>query len=383
MKKVAVIGSGPAGLNSIFSLLEDNSDLQVTLFESENEIGKRIKVSGNGRCNFFHIPINYNVYSSKDYSYKYMNLFMDKYEECFAKLGLLYFYDNEGRVYPLTNSGKTVIEVFSAFLKRKKVRVLLNSKVTDIKENNEKVLVFYNNNVKFFDDVILAVGGLSYLYNKEEKLNFLKKLNLDLTAFSPSLTPIKLEKYHNKNLEGKRFKVRLKLSYFNKILFTEDGEILFKKEGISGIVTFNLSAVIARLHLDNFDNFLVHIDFAPYYNEEELKKIIFNPLFTIEENLLHLFVKELKDELMYYPNDLINHIKDFKFKIISLYSFKDSQVTSGGISLDSIIDFALNKYPHIYPVGEVLDIDGPCGGYNIAFALASGYQVGKKILEKY
>ncbi len=380
MKKVAVIGAGPSGLMSIFALLEENSDVEITLFESSNEIGKRIKVSGNGRCNFFHLPIEYDKYSSPSYAKKYMELFLSKYQEIFDKLGFIYYHDEEGRCYPLSESSKTIIHLFTTFLEKKKVKVLLNTPVTKLISKDNHVELTYLDKKELFDDVILSVGGFSYLYDENAKREFFINNNIKLTKLSPSLTPIKTNKYLNKNLEGKRFKVCLSLTYKNQEVFKENGEILFKKDGISGIVTFNLSSYLARKHLTNYNDYLIHIDFAPNLDKEQLNQILYNTNFSLEDNLNRLFIKELKDELILTKaKDIIELIKNYKLTIIQLYPFASSQVTSGGIPLESIKDFALKDSPHIYPCGEILDIDGVCGGYNIAFCFASGYIVGKQI----
>ena len=382
MKKVAVIGSGPSGLMCIYSLIESGIT-NITLFESDYQIGKRIRVSGNGRCNFFHNPITYEEYSSlkvKDY----MEEFLINKEEIFLNLGLVYKEDDEGRMYPMSDSSRTVVRLFDRLLKRNRIKVRLQTLVTNIKEVNDKVKVFYNDVEEEFDEVVLAIGGFSFQYDKAQKLEFMEKINAKLTTLKPSLTPIITSKYKNKDLEGKRFKVALSLYENDSLIHKENGEILFKKDGLSGIVTFNISALLARRRIDNYSSFSLKIDFAPFYSKKELSEIIYDPNFTLEENLEHLFIEELKDEiLMLDRKNIINNIKEYKLNVIGLYPLSSSQVTSGGIDLSTISSsFNLNRYKHIYPCGEILDIDGLCGGYNIAFAFASGYKIGKIIANK-
>lgn len=383
MKKIAVIGAGPSGLMSIYSLIEEQKDIEITLFEASDEIGKRIKVSGNGRCNFFHLPLEYDKYSSPLYAQKFMELFLSKYKEIFENLGFIYYHDEEGRCYPLSDSSKTIIHLFNTFLEKNNIRVLLNTPISKIEEKVNHVELAYLDKKESFDDVILAVGGFSYLYDYNAKTEFFERNNLKLTSLSPSLTPIKTNKYLNKKLEGKRFKVCLSLTYKEQEVFKESGEILFKKDGISGIVTFNLSSYLARRHLNTYKDYIIHIDFAPNLNKEQLKEILFNTNFSLEDNLSRLFIKELKDELILTKSkDVIELIKNYKLTIYQLYPFSSSQVTSGGIPLDNIKDFALIDAPRVYPCGEILDIDGVCGGYNIAFCFASGYIVAKELLKK-
>ncbi len=373
MKKVAVIGSGPSGLMSIYSLVK-NGYKDITLFESDNQIGRKIKVSGNGKCNFFHIPIDYSFYSNSFIAKEYMNDFLNDYEEIFNDLGLKYFFDNEGRVYPRSESSKTVVKLFERFLNMNNIKIKLNTYVNKVINKNNKLILNYNEIEEEYDFVVLAIGGFSYNANKEIKNKFMHDSNIKLTKITPALTPIKTTMFKNKKLEGKRFKVNLFLYENNKKIYEEYGEILIKKDGISGIVTFNISSILARKHLSSYNDYQIGIDFAPYYSYDELKYEIYNSSFTIEENLQNLFIEELKDEFMHYiKNDLISKIKNYKVKVIDLYPFESSQVTSGGIDLTFLNNMLIDN--NIYPCGEILDIDGMCGGYNIAFAFASGYNV--------
>ena len=248
-------------------------------------------------------------------------------------------------------------------------------------ENKDEIEKLLNEDI---DKAILAIGGFSYLYNIEQKLDFLNNSNVKISKITPSLTPIKTEKYLNKALEGKRFKVNLSLIYKDKLVYDEKGEILFKKDGVSGIVTFNISSYLARLHLDSYKDYRLEIDFAYDLSEDELETYLYNNNFTLEENLENLFIEELKDELIKKGvNNVIKNIKHYSLKIVSLYPFKDSQVTSGGILNKSINhNKSLINMKNVYPCGEILDIDGLCGGYNIAFAFASGYYVGKCVTKK-
>ncbi len=381
MKSIAIIGSGPAGLMAGLSLVEEGK-YKVTILEKDASIGKRIKVSGNGRCNFFNSNLNYDKYSDIRVS-QYFDLFLKVKEKAFNELGLIYYSDDENRMYPVSDSSKTIIKLFLNYFNRNNVDIRLNSEVKKIEKSGEKISLLINENYEYFDACILAIGGMSYRYDIQTKKEFMKKNKIELTKLSPSLTPIKTEKYKNKNLEGKRFKAEVKLYYKQKLIHKEKGEVLFKKDGISGIVIFNMSAYLARLHLDIYNDYYLEIDFLYDYSVETLRNILKNENFSIEENLQHLFIEEFKDELLMRSNNvetLIKLIKSFKLNVISLYPFENSQVTSGGIPLNCISeDLNLKDNNLIFPCGEILDIDGLCGGYNIAFAFASGYTIGKKV----
>lgn len=382
MKKIAFIGSGPSSLMGAFLL--SKKGFSCTIFEREAEIGKRLKISGNGRCNLFHHPLDFKYYKNQEFAKKYMEEFLLHEQEIFNELGLLTFDDEEGRTYPLSKEGKQVISLFMNALKRNGVNIIYKE-VKNIINLRDGVKIYTENEEYVFDECVFAIGGFSYRYPYEEKLSLCQKMNLSLTPLSPSLTPIKTSSYHNKNLEGRRYQVLLSLTKDHKQLFTEKGEILFKKDGISGIVTFNLSSVLARLHLADYKGYQIHIDFLPNISHDELKKIIYHPSFPLEENLERLLGKELQEEWMYWmknkKKDLFSLIKDYTLDVISLYPLKDSQVTSGGINLSSLNkDGSLIHMNHVFPCGEILDIDGASGGYNIAFAFGSAYFVCQSII---
>lgn len=382
MKKILVIGTGPASLMSIYSILEDRKDLNITLVDSSKNFASRIKVSGNGRCNFFHNPINYEKYSSPIVAKKYMELFLKKSNEIFSKLGLISYSDDEGRMYPITDSSKTIVNIFLDFLNKHNIKIELEKEVLYLSKNNDVIECHFVDKIEYFDYVILATGGFSYLYDYNKKLEFYKKSKIPLSKLTPSLTPIKIKNMHNKFLNGKRFKVELSLYENKNLIFKEKGELLFKIDGISGIVTFNLSSYLARKHLSNYDNYIIKVDFLPNYSLDEINQILNNKNFTLRENLKHLFLEELVDVLLKEKN-IPYKIKNFELKIDSLYDFKSSQVTSGGIEDKDINDdLSLKNNNLIFPCGEILDIDGVCGGYNIAFAFASGYQIGKNLLKR-
>lgn len=365
--KVIVIGSGPCGLLSAISIKKHHPEYDVLILEKDASIGSRIKISGNGRCNFINKELSVDKYSSSfvEPIIKYQKDVLNLLDET----GFSYYFDDQGRGYPTSESSLTFINVLRDLLNKYNIEVKTKYLVNKI-EVNEKILI--NDEIKC-DRLVLAIGGISYL---NEKLNYNRitsELGLDVTQLTPSLTPISVNHFPNE-LENKRVKCNAKLLYKNQVIKEEKGEVIFKKDGLSGICIFNLSSYLARKHLKDFDGYQISLDLLPDKNEFEIKKLI-----SLNASLTHIFINELANYLNTF-SDLVKTIKDLRFKIRGLYEFKNSQVTSGGVSLGQInSNLSLKADNRIFLGGELIDIDGDCGGYNIGFALCSGYLIGKEI----
>ena len=377
MKRIAVIGGGPGGLTACYKIKEEHPDYQVVLFEKDEMIGKRIKVSGNGRCNLLNININQNDYYNGEkinYILSYFNKYQNKF---FSELNLHLYHDEEGRMYPITNSSKTVINAFINALNRKGVVIKLNEKFISLNKNNDKYLLITSCDKYIFDKVIFATGGASYLYKKEDYENIIKSLpyKINYEELSGVLCPIKVKEKINKECVGKRSKAKIYLYLNNDLIYEESGEILFKKDGISGIVIFNISRYIDYKKANLYS---IKINFIDGINKNQIDNEL--SLYTKKEVISSYVVDEIADLILSYYNNVYQGLSSFILHVDSLYSLNESQVTRGGILIEELNnDLSLKKDENIYFLGEMIDVDGKCGGYNIYFALASGYFVGSKI----
>ena len=377
MKRIAVIGGGPGGLTACYKIKEEHPDYQVVLFEKDEMIGKRIKVSGNGRCNLLNININQNDYYNGEkinYILSYFNKYQNKF---FSELNLHLYHDEEGRMYPITNSSKTVINAFINALNRKGVVIKLNEKFISLNKNNDKYLLITSCDKYIFDKVIFATGGASYLYKKEDYENIIKSLpyKINYEELSGVLCPIKVKEKINKECVGKRSKAKIYLYLNNDLIYEESGEILFKKDGISGIVIFNISRYIDYKKANLYS---IKINFIDGINKNQIDNEL--SLYTKKEVISSYVVDEIADLILSYYNSVYQGLSSFILHVDSLYSLNESQVTRGGILIEELNnDLSLKKDENIYFLGEMIDVDGKCGGYNIYFALASGYFVGSKI----
>ena len=377
MKRIAVVGGGPGGLTACYKIKEEHPDYQVVLFEKDEMIGKRIKVSGNGRCNLLNININQNDYYNGE-KINYILSYFNKYQnDFFASLNLHLYHDDEGRMYPITNSSKTVVNAFINALTRKGVIIKLNEKYLSLKKDNDEYLLITSCDKYIFDKVIFATGGASYLYKKEDYENIIKSLpyKINYEELFGVLCPIKVKEKINKECIGKRSKAKIYLYLNNDLIYEESGEILFKKDGISGIVIFNISRYIDYKKANLYS---LKINFIDGINKNQIDNEL--SLYSKKEVISSYVVDEIADLILSYYNNVYQGLSSFILHVDSLYSLNESQVTRGGILIEELNnDLSLKKDENIYFLGEMIDVDGKCGGYNIYFALASGYFVGSKI----
>lgn len=369
MKKVVIIGGGVCGLFAAYFLKTKYPDYKVQIIEKDSECGKRIKVSGNGRCNFNNLNLSKKKYKNGERIEHIINDFKNVQDEIYQDLNLHYYADEEGRMYPISNSSKTV-----HYLLLDKLKELGVEFHNDFIVNIDKQCVYGNNRYPF-DYLIIACGGQSYLY-QEDNIKFLNNLKLKLNPFFSSLCPISVNEKIPSSIVGKRAKAQIKIKQNDNTVFSEEGEILFKKDGLSGIVIFNVSSYIARHFKDN--KFDIYVDFCPNIDITDL--YIEKSKFGIEKTIKSYLVEEIASYILSFKNP-IEQLKSLKYTFKSLYPLKESQVSCGGIDLNEINlnDLSLKKYPNIYVGGEILDVDGDCGGYNIAFAQACAYFIAKNL----
>lgn len=364
--KIAVIGAGPCGLMSAISLKKFHPEYDVVLFEKNNTIGQRIKISGNGRCNFNNANISEDKYNSS-----FVKPIIAHNNDVFNLLketGFMYYHDEEGRYYPLSESSTTLINVFNELLNKYKVKVITSREVKDIKYEDKIVI-----DNEEFDRVVLAIGNISYQNDKVNYNRLIKTLPLEVTSLTPSLAPLSTTSFPSE-LENKRVKCEVSLIKNNKVLKKESGEVLFKKNGLSGIVIFNMACYLSRLHLKDYTGYEISLNLLPSLSRDETKDII-----ASKTNLHNILITPLADYIN-KSSDPVDMLSDMRFGVKGIYDFVSSQVTSGGISLKEINpDLSLKINPNIYVGGEEIDIDGECGGYNIAFALNAGYHIGKNL----
>lgn len=385
MANIAILGGGASALMCACFAHKNNN---VTIFEKNEKVGKKILATGNGKCNLTNLEVTSSAYNQN--IDKFLQVFDSKKTiDFFNGLGLEIYADEMGRVYPFSNSAVSVVDVLKNYLMAQK-NIFFNTEKTFIdleKINNKYKVIFDNNSYEIFDKIIVALGNYA-------DLKIFDKFNIKYQKFTPSLCA--LQSKIDKRLAGLRVSdvvVSCKGKTFD---FKEKGEILFRQDGISGIAIFNLSAYLARSNFPNVEvciDLLPNIDFQTLKNKLKLRqKQFFN--YNSGEFLTGFFHKSLNYVLL--KNSQINQdilIKDIsdkqinnlceqikKFTIKTTGFLDNNQVCSGGILLDELTQSLESKNQrNLYFIGEIVDVDGVCGGFNLQWAWTSGYIVGNEV----
>ena len=378
MKKIVVLGGGPCGIMASYQIKKNHPSYQVYLIDKQT-IGKRIKVSGNGRCNFSNDNINKDFYYNGELIEDILLEYKEYEKTFYQEINLHYYSDNEGRRYPLTDSSKTVLDKLKSGLNKVGVIIKENEEFIRLEKIDNQYKIITSLSTFVVDKVIFAFGGVSQLYQKENYLNSINGIpyQLQVNNLCSSLCPIKVEEKIDKKAVGKRASAVVTVEYLNQIVYQEKGEIIFKKDGISGIVIFNVSSFLSNKK--NLSNYKIFINFIDGINQEQITDELNR--FNDEEVVSSYVVEEIKDMIISRYKNIYQGLSNFELKVKELYPLQDSQVTRGGINLNQLdlSTLSLKQDPNIYFGGEMIDVDGRCGGYNIFFAFASGYRISKSI----
>lgn len=395
--KVVVIGGGVSGVITSIYASKDN---EVTILEKNNSLLKKLLLTGNGRCNYFNSNQDINNYNSNS-----MELLKDIItEENLNKV--LNFYNNIGIIpkikngyyYPYSNSALSVKEALLKELDINNVKVITNYTVDTIELLDDKFAI---NKELEFDKVVISTGSKACPRSGSDGFGYevLKKFNHNIIKPLPALVQVRGNESYFKDWNGIRCDAKVSL-YENDIFIKEEtGELQLTNYGLSGICIFNLSGELNRgLYSGNKED--IHINFLPFVSDIEdfivnrnklLKKR--NMIELLEGLLNYKIVKiilkksDIKEDA-YFNNldnklkkNLYNNLIDFKVNITSTNSFDNAQVCSGGLSLKEINLNTMEslRIKNLYIVGEVLDVDGLCGGYNITFASISAIIAGENI----
>ena len=368
MRDIAIIGAGAAGLFAA-RMLSANNNLAITIFEKAQKVGTKLRASGGGRANLMNTQIEGSCYNHSDFINNLLKSVDYKIiKKEFEKIGLRLTTDEEGRVYPATLFSQTVIDVFLHNL-GENVQIITKFEVKKIQQTNGKWQI--NDEKKKYDEVLLASGSPAGMISKNRQSynSYLSDLMLDKKELRPSLVGFKLKNYP-KELSGCRARAAVTLLQKGNAVFTEIGEVMFKDDGISGIVVLNVSAHYNRLKTK--ENCSLSLNFL--YDEESFDVRDYLKKFNDLSGLLHP-----KLNRFYQKNSF--DLRNFQMEISGVYDLEFAQVCHGGISIDEVDEnFVLRRYPNLYAVGEMLDIDGVCGGYNLFFAFASAYRASRAIL---
>ncbi len=398
---LVVVGGCSAGIVAAINAKRLSPQKKVAVIEKLPRIGKKLLATGNGKCNITNLYALEHDYVGKGFAQYAQNRYNpDEIVSFFEGLGLICYSDSCGRVYPESNTATSVVDALRFELERLGVDIVCDTPVTDIKKNGAEFIV---NNEYRCSKLILAVGGKSSPSQGSDGSGYplAKKFGHGVTDLVPALVPLCGSPEITKPMKGMRVREVALTLKGDKILAKTQGEVLFTEYGLSGIAAMELAAS-AQKYIDSVKcNPFTIIDFMPKmtYNEmiEYLQTICKIKGFCTMDNLLTGFLPKAVgiavckvanlykgdkriDELTLKEIKLIaEKIKNFPVEISGTKGFVNAQVTSGGIKTDEIYPETMQskKCKGLYFAGEIIDVDGGCGGFNLQWAWASGMLAGE------
>ena len=399
--KIAVIGGGASGLMAAIAAAKNGA--QVTIYEKMNRVGKKILATGNGRCNYTNMNLSFACYHSRDLKLaeEVMNFFdLDKTLKFFEDLGIYPYVDESGKVYPNSLQASSVLDVLRYEANRLKVEEITDFDVRELRKSKDKFSII-GNDTSTADRVILATGGKAspQLGSDGSGYDLARALGHEIADPFPALVQLKLKGKYFKRIAGIRFDGIAKAYAGDRLIREEEGEILFTDYGISGPPILQLSRKVIEELNRGRDPYLL-VDMFPNHTKHMLYEILQDRFRrigykTLEEGLVGFINKKLISVVLYEAGfDDLNHLcgdlkkkdifkiidilKEWKFEVSGHNTWQQAQSTAGGIKLTQVNPKTLEslKGKGLYFAGEILDVDGDCGGFNLQWAWSSGYMAG-------
>jgi len=406
--KIAIIGGGASGLVAAISFVKalENKNVEVSILERMDRVGKKILATGNGRCNLSNSNTNEKYYHSKNHKFIKDILNQFSYKDTikfFESIGLICRLESDGRIYPYSNQASSVLDVLRIEIKHLGIKEICNFEVSDIKKYQNKFIISSTNNQKYeAAKLILSTGGNTYssLGSNGSGYKLLKALGHTIVAIHPSLVQVKSDSKLVKALNGIRINAVAKLIKNQKVIRQEKGELQFTEYGLSGILILQLSTMIK-----NQTDMKISIDVMPEFEKNKVEQIIRNKISnegwkTLDSFFVGILNKKVGQMILkssgiislsrkvnnLSENEIkaiINTIKDWQFNITGTMSWNNAQVTSGGADATEFYPtLESKKVKDLYVTGELLDVDGDCGGFNLQWAWATGFIAGKEAAKK-
>ena len=407
--KIAIIGAGAAGIIAAITAKRLNKNLQIDLFDANKGIGKKILASGNGRCNISNNQITSKNYlgENPDFTSFALKEFDFKAFEKFCKsIGLLLDIKPSGKVYPLSNEAKSVTNLLELALQELGVNIYLESMITDIEKVEDKFNIkTQDNEYKAYDKVLISngLGAAPQLNANESGLDFASKFGHSFNPTYPSLVGLKTDNTYNGKLQGVKKECNVSL-YVNGNLEQEIfGDVLFTSYGVSGFAILDISQ-LAVLNLSQYQDVKIAINFFPKINRNDLGDQIQTLFKTIpSQKAVDIITGMVSNKIAPVLLDIckINidtkaadvnakqikalayQLNQWKLKITDTQGFGHAEASGGGVRTAEVDNktYESKLVKNLYFAGEVLDIVGNRGGFNLQFAWASGYLVGKSLIK--
>lgn len=401
-KKTIIIGAGASGLMT--AIKAKTIDNEVIILERNNDPAKKILATGNGRCNYWNDDQDLSNYNSTNKELLKEIITDNNCNEVlktFTKLGIVPKIKS-GYYYPSSNQASSIRNALLNEIKNKKIEIKNNTYVENITKDKDKFIIKTNNETFICDNLVVSAGGRAASKTGSDGTGYFiaKSFNHTIIKPLPALVQLRSEGKFLKSWAGVRTDVFVYLKENGKIKKRTEGEIQLTDYGVSGICVYNLSSEVSRGLNENKKEELI-INFLPFVEtnpntwlEEREKYIVKSTIFSSLEKILNyklvrvILEKSNIKETSYYKDltdkqksALIKNLTNFTIEITSTNSFNEAQTTTGGIPLTEIDPKTMESLlvKNLYFTGEILDVDGICGGYNLGFAWISGILAGRSI----
>lgn len=405
MRKIIVVGGGAAGMMAAVTAARKGKN--VLLLEKNEKLGKKLFITGKGRCNITNSAEIDELFSAVVSNPKFLyssfySLTNDQVIEFFEELGVKTKVERGGRVFPESDHSSDVIRALEQELKRLGAEIRLRTEVKEIlAEGGRAKGVRLSSGEKLnADAVIIATGGISYpsTGSTGDGYRFARECGHKVTELSPALVPMEVEEWYAKELMGLSLRnIEIKITDGKKKLYEEFGEMLFTHYGVTGPVILSASSIVGKKLKEH--PLTLHIDLKPALTEEQLDKRVLRE-FEANHNRQFknaadsLFPAKLKPvivELSGIPEEkkvnevtkeerlrFVRMIKDFSMTLTAMRGYNEAIITKGGVSVKEIDPGTMESklVSRLYFAGEVLDLDAVTGGYNLQIAWSTGYLAG-------
>jgi len=401
---VAIIGGGAAGLMAAITAAK--AGVKVYLYEQNSDVGKKILASGNGRCNISNTSLSFNDYFGRHPSF--VNFALKQFDfktfEHFCEsIGLLLEVKPDGRCYPLSNTAKSVQNSLKRYALYLGVKIITQTTVNSVKKVSEKFIVETSDKKESYDKLLISTGSPAapQLGGSDSGYKFAKSFGHTIVPAYPTLVGLHLADRWHKRLSGVKCDVEATLYINGKKEVTIGGDLLFTRYGISGFAILDLSSFAVPALIQG-EKVTIGVNLLPSFDRQTLvvhlqRTAKLAPFLTIEallEGLLpYKIVQVLLDSLKIDSSILAVEVGakllrriasqtlDWRFDVTETHGYKHAEVAGGGVDTLEVDSKTMESklVPGLYFAGEVLDIVGKRGGYNLHFALASGYLAGRSI----
>ena len=400
MKTAVVIGGGASGMMAALTAAE-KENIHVILIERQQRVGRKLLATGNGRCNLTNIyagPANYHGEQPGFADCALERFTPQDTLDFFAALGLVTVTEDTGRVYPLSDSANSVVDVLRFALDERGVEVRCGVSVRALYRKGEGYSVSTDGGDIYADCVVVACGGAAgeKLGGVMDGYEILKALGHKRTKLYPSLVQLVTGSDYPKALKGVRADAKISLLCNGELAAESEGELQFTEKGVSGPVSFDISRTAAVLG----DDTVISVDFMRNYDVDTVRQMLTKrrenfPRLETAELFTGMLHNRLGRMLVKYarlnPSALLGSLsagdidaaawacKTFRLPLCGTEGFDKAQVTAGGIKTGGVDPQTMQSWfmPNLFICGELLDVDGDCGGFNLQWAWASGRMAGR------